>query len=98
MGFVLLRNSKCINHLRIGPQITTEYRITLANEVRSLPKKLTPEQSNDLIAKREKLQEAIDEFNTSAKLYLPGSVSLRSSAKPEWEDLDDSNADIDSDD
>ena len=98
MGFVLLRNSKCINHLRIGPQITTEYRITLANEVRGLPKKLTPEQSNDLIAKREKLQEAIDEFNTSAKLYLPGSVSLRSSAKPELEDLDDSNADIDSDD
>ena len=71
----------------VPQMILTFDRITLAHDIRNLPKALKGDQADAINTRRQRLHESIDEFNTQAKLYLPASVFPRDSANSEWQDV-----------
>ena len=54
---------------------------------------MNSEQTEQVATRRQKLQESIDEFNNSTKLYLPTSLSLPTPTGSEWADIDHDDTD-----
>ena len=71
----------------VPQMILTFDRITLAHDIRNLPKALKGDQADAIDTRWQRLHESINEFNTQAKLYLPASVFPKDSANSEWQDV-----------